>query len=191
VKYILTQYAAYHVHVNPLDGFGSCSSAGPHLDPGNRTETPPCDPTAPQTCQAGDISGKYGKLNVTCASFRYDSCTSPCESRLTIPTSVTDAYTTLTPGLSNSILGRSMVIHSANGTRIACANLTSLAVSAYSGCVSANMSGTSSPTGWMSWDPDATILPSIYTGGASAGPEARLIGTLVILAGVVLGGWAL
>lgn len=66
----LIRGVAYHVHVNPLDASGSCASAGAHLDPANRTETPPCDATAPETCQAGDLSGKYGKINGTCASFR-------------------------------------------------------------------------------------------------------------------------
>jgi hypothetical protein len=85
-----------------------------------------------------------------------------------------------------------MVIHSANGTRIACANLTLLSPArAYSGCASGNTSNSSSPFGWMSWNPDATILPSIYTGGADAGPGASLTSTVVLLAGIVLGGWAL
>jgi hypothetical protein len=69
VRSVLTRGVAYHVHVNPLDASGSCASAGAHLDPANRTESPPCDATNPETCQAGDLSGKYGKINGTCASF--------------------------------------------------------------------------------------------------------------------------
>ena len=66
---VLMQLAAYHIHVNPIDSSGNCTSAGGHLDPANRTETPPCDATAPQTCQDGDLSGKYGAINGTSASF--------------------------------------------------------------------------------------------------------------------------
>lgn len=69
VPQLLMQNPAYHVHVNPIDSTGNCTSAGGHLDPANRTETPPCDPTAPQTCQDGDLSGKYGAINGTSASF--------------------------------------------------------------------------------------------------------------------------
>lgn len=106
--------------------------------------------------------------------------------------SVTDPDTLLVPVVSNSVVGQSMVIHSADGTRIACANLTLLsAASIYTGCASGNMSNTSSPTSWMSWNPDATILPLINTGGTGAGPTASFTGTILLLAGVVFVGWAL
>lgn len=53
---------AYHIHVLPVAEGGNCSSTLAHLDPFVRGEKPPCDPSAPETCQTGDLSGKYGKV---------------------------------------------------------------------------------------------------------------------------------
>ncbi|OKL60186.1 hypothetical protein UA08_04575 [Talaromyces atroroseus] len=95
----------YHVHVSPVPGNGDCDAAGPHLDPYNRGEQPPCDASAPATCQIGDLSGKHG--NATAPAF----------------TAVyTDPYLS-NNAQSNAFIGdRSIVIHSANGTRLNCGN---------------------------------------------------------------------
>jgi hypothetical protein len=53
----------YHIHVNPVPESGNCTQALGHLDPYIRGEAPPCDPTNPQACQVGDLSGKYGTMN--------------------------------------------------------------------------------------------------------------------------------
>jgi hypothetical protein len=52
----------YHLHVNPVPEDGNCTETLGHLDPWIRGETPACDPTQPQTCQVGDLSGKYGTM---------------------------------------------------------------------------------------------------------------------------------
>lgn len=43
----------------------------------------------------------------------------------------------------------------------------------------------------MSWSPNATILFSIYSGGADAERGANVVGTVVLFAGVVLSSWML
>lgn len=57
----------YHIHEKPIPEDGNCTAAGAHLDPYKRGEVPLCNPDEPQTCQTGDLSGKYG--NATESSF--------------------------------------------------------------------------------------------------------------------------
>lgn len=95
----------YHLHVNPVNSSGSCASALAHLDPFIRGEKPPCDPTAPQTCQVGDLSGKYGKITSDPFTASY-----------------VDPYASILPGIGAFFGNRSLVVHFANTTRITCAN---------------------------------------------------------------------
>ncbi|EEA20470.1 cytosolic Cu/Zn superoxide dismutase, putative [Talaromyces marneffei ATCC 18224] len=87
----------YHVHVSPVPANGNCSAAGEHLDPFNRGEQPPCDPSDPATCQVGDLSGKHGFATGTSFFAEY-----------------TDLYLSTDPG-SNAFIGDS-------GTRLNCGN---------------------------------------------------------------------
>ncbi|KAG8905468.1 hypothetical protein FRB99_008909 [Tulasnella sp. 403] len=102
---------AYHVHTNPVGQERNCTKALAHLDPLQVTESLICDPAFPQYCQEGDLSGKHGKLNGTSSgvveTFGY-----------------TDDYLRWFPE-DFSILGRSVVIHSSNKTRIACGDIIS------------------------------------------------------------------
>ncbi|CAE6432364.1 unnamed protein product [Rhizoctonia solani] len=102
---------AYHIHTNPISPDGNCTKALAHHDPLNVTEGLICDPAFPQYCQTGDLSGKHGKLNGTTdgkiATFGYS-----------------DEYLRFFPE-THSLLGRSIVIHSSNKTRLACGNITS------------------------------------------------------------------
>ncbi len=41
---------------------GTCADTGTHLDSFVRGTEPPCYSPAPQTCEVGDLSGKYGKV---------------------------------------------------------------------------------------------------------------------------------
>jgi len=58
-------FPVYHIHTAPVPPDGNCTGTLAHLDPYVRSEDPPCDPTQKQTCQVGDLSGKYGKINGT------------------------------------------------------------------------------------------------------------------------------
>jgi len=61
--YILTfasPRVEYHVHARAVPADGNCTETGGHLDSYLRGDTPPCDSTAPQTCEIGDLSGKFG-----------------------------------------------------------------------------------------------------------------------------------
>jgi hypothetical protein len=76
-----------------------------HLDPTERGEVPLCDAAHPETCQTGDLSGKYGNLTSDPFVQTY-----------------TDPYASITPGVGAFFGNRSVVVHFANKTRITCAN---------------------------------------------------------------------
>ncbi|KAG8959229.1 hypothetical protein FRC00_001808, partial [Tulasnella sp. 408] len=102
----------YHIHTNPVGKERNCTVALGHLDPLHLTDSLVCDPAFPEYCQEGDLSGKHGKLNGTSSgeidSFSYE-----------------DDYIRWYPQ-DLSILGRSVVIHAANKTRLACGDIISV-----------------------------------------------------------------
>ena len=60
---IITHSLAYHIHDQPVPTDGNCNGTLAHLDPYQRGQTPACDATKPETCEVGDLSGKYGKFD--------------------------------------------------------------------------------------------------------------------------------
>ncbi|TID19031.1 Cu/Zn superoxide dismutase-like protein [Venturia nashicola] len=96
----------YHIHEKAVPSDGNCTGTGAHLDPTARGETPPCDKSNLASCQVGDLSGKYGEIP-TLPGFN---------------TNYTDKYLSLTPGNPAFFGDKSVVLHFANKTRIACAN---------------------------------------------------------------------
>ncbi len=52
----------YHVHLKAVPESGNCTDTGGHLDSYVRGDSPPCDSSQPQTCEVGDLSGKYGTV---------------------------------------------------------------------------------------------------------------------------------
>ncbi|PLW15199.1 hypothetical protein PCANC_12858 [Puccinia coronata f. sp. avenae] len=100
---------AYHIHTNPISSDGNCTSALGHLDPLAVTDGLACNPQFAQYCQEGDLSGRHGKLN---------------GSEAVLNLSYIDDYLRFWPQ-PFSILGRSVVVHLPNSTRIACGNITS------------------------------------------------------------------
>jgi hypothetical protein len=92
------------VHVNPVPTNGSCLATGAHFDPNAVGELPPCNPAFPASCQYGDLSGKYGTIKTDPFNLN-----------------VTDPFLSFDPASKGYFLGRSVVIHNANKTRIACA----------------------------------------------------------------------
>ncbi|KAK4925381.1 hypothetical protein LTR49_007679 [Elasticomyces elasticus] len=97
----------YHIHVNPVDSAGNCTTTGAHLDPYNVTEAVTCNASKPEDCQVGDLSGKHDKMNGTSSTANY-----------------IDKYISTQPGTLAFMGNRSIVIHFANKTRITCANFT-------------------------------------------------------------------
>jgi hypothetical protein len=70
-----------------------------------RGQQPPCDASAPQTCEVGDLSGKHGTISSTSFTATY-----------------TDPHVSLEEGVGAFFGNRSFVIHYANSTRLTCAN---------------------------------------------------------------------
>jgi Cu/Zn superoxide dismutase len=61
----------YHIHAKPVPADGNCTAAGAHLDPYHYGEDKACDPSKPEICQTGDLSGKYGKFDTQEFSAEY------------------------------------------------------------------------------------------------------------------------
>ncbi|KAI9754648.1 MAG: hypothetical protein M4579_004611 [Chaenotheca gracillima] len=128
----------YHIHDAPVPADGNCTGTLAHLDPTQRGEMPPCDPAQPQTCQVGDLSGKYGKITADPFTASY-----------------TDQYASTESGIGAFFGNRSITVHYANTTRITCANFT------LSSSNSTGSSNTSTPT-----SPSSPSAPA-FTGGAA------------------------
>ncbi|TLS26163.1 hypothetical protein PpBr36_05259 [Pyricularia pennisetigena] len=94
----------YHLHAAPGSN-GNCTSTLAHLDPFLRGENPPCNASAPQSCEVGDLSGKHGEVK-----------SDPFEA------TYTDKFASTHEGIGAFFGNRSFVFHYANKTRISCAN---------------------------------------------------------------------
>lgn len=95
----------YHVHVKLVSVDGDCNKVGDRLNHYNASET--CvHKDRPYTCQVGDLSGKHGEI--TGREFE---------------TSYEDPYISLNPNSKSNIVGKSVVLHFANNTRFACADI--------------------------------------------------------------------
>ncbi|KAL4917600.1 superoxide dismutase [Aspergillus aurantiobrunneus] len=102
------EYLNYHIHASPVPSDGNCYRTGAHLDPYNRGQEPPCDITAPNTCEVGDLSGKHGPVWAPVGEvFR---------------ASYTDFFLSNTPGTEAFFGGLSWVVHAPNGDRLTCGN---------------------------------------------------------------------
>lgn len=86
---------------------GNCTATLAHLDPYIRGEATPCDKTAPETCQVGDLSGKYGDIPGDVDEWEM---------------SYVDLYASTVEGLGAFFGNRSIVFHYPNKTRITCAS---------------------------------------------------------------------
>ncbi|KKK20225.1 hypothetical protein P175DRAFT_0431072 [Aspergillus ochraceoroseus IBT 24754] len=107
------EYLTYHIHEHPVPEDGNCYSTGGHLDPYGRGDATPCVITAPQTCQVGDLSGKHGPAFAP-----------PNE---VFQESYIDYFISNTPGQPAYFGDLSLVVHSPNGSRLACGNFEELA----------------------------------------------------------------
>ncbi|CCG84096.1 protein of unknown function [Taphrina deformans PYCC 5710] len=111
---------SYHIHTDRVsehitDPPEQCKAAKGHLDPANVGEAFVCDSEKKGGCQAGDLTGKYGKIPASIKSSQvykevYD-----------------EKYISWKASDANFFVNRSIVIHEAsNKGRIACANILAL-----------------------------------------------------------------
>ncbi|KAK3363133.1 superoxide dismutase [Lasiosphaeria hispida] len=101
---------SFHVHLKAVPESGSCADTGTHLDSFVRGTDPPCASASPQTCEVGDLSGKYGKVAGPTALKVFN-----------------DAYSALDKIMLGYIGDRAIVFHDASSARIACATLRKVA----------------------------------------------------------------
>ncbi|KAJ4362504.1 Cell surface superoxide dismutase [Cu-Zn] 4 [Neocucurbitaria cava] len=133
----------WHIHTLAVPADGNCTATLGHLDPTNRGELYMCDASMPATCQVGDLAGKHGGKIMTEGSFS---------------TSFVDPYLSVVNGSAGFFGGLGFVLHSANTTRITCANFEMMGAS-----------GGGNASGTMSMMPSSTgtgAMPQ-YTGGVA------------------------
>lgn len=97
----------YHLHVQPVPENGNCTATLAHHDPFIRGEASLCNKAYPETCQVGDLSGKYGDIPLGSDTWEAE---------------YTDAYASTLEGIGAFFGNRSIVVHYANKTRITCAS---------------------------------------------------------------------
>ena len=102
----------YHLHVDPVPSNGDCQGTLAHLDPFIRGEATPCVAERPETCQVGDLAGKYGPMTDTIYNASF-----------------TDPFVSLREDMGAFFGNRSFVLHYANTSRIACGNFSTLSES--------------------------------------------------------------
>lgn len=94
----------YHIHEGRANS-DACDDVGGHFDPyKGLTECPLVGDDG--ACQVGDLTGKHGWINTTCFQTEYF-----------------DSYLSLDAKDPAYVVGRSLVIHQADLTRFACANI--------------------------------------------------------------------
>jgi Cu/Zn superoxide dismutase len=148
---------SYHVHKLPVPSDGNCTATGGHLDPQNRNGTT-CTSATLDQCEVGDLSGKFGKIEV------HDNGARPA-----LPFIFEDP--TLSMSGENSIIGRSIVIHAPNGTRVGCGNIMEMAAISSKGDKSTSGANTASSSSTSKDDKNtngATITSSSSTTGLLA-----------------------
>ena len=106
----------WHVHDCPINFAKmeefpcSTASVGGHFDPDNRAAnvnyTNECNPSSPELCELGDLSGRFGRLTPDRSVYQY-------------------SFSTREFNLfdENTFVGRSVVLHRTDGFRWACANI--------------------------------------------------------------------
>ncbi|KAL4791750.1 superoxide dismutase [Aspergillus venezuelensis] len=102
------QYINYHIHAKPVPEDGNCYLTGAHLDPYHRTQEPPCDIKAPNTCEVGDLSGKHGPAWAPEGEVFHAS--------------YDDFFLSNTPGAPAYFGNLSWVVHAPDSSRLTCGN---------------------------------------------------------------------
>lgn len=151
----------YHVHQYAVPANGSCLATGGHLNPYNGSEKA----TDAASKEVGDLSGKHGTISGT-----------------SLDTFYVDNYLSLNEDDPAFVGNLSVVIHYANTTRLACANIeldsSSSSSSNSTGGSTSNSTGGSTGNG-------STSASTASTGGTSSNPlpymSAFMVGLLALL----------
>lgn len=171
---MLTTRIAYHIHVNKALN-GNCTATGPHLDPENRGEQPPCSGSR-SSCQVGDLAGKYGKITSDPFVAEY-----------------IDEFTSLKEGDPSFFGNRAFVIHLANSTRLTCADFVMegagaddavATATASSGSIPANATSAVSAVQSTAFTTATPVSSPFGTSGNSSTPTV-----VIAAAGLLLPGW--
>jgi len=93
----------YHVHAKAVPSDGNCTGTLAHLNPYNGS----ANATTAANLEVGDLAGKHGPLKGSSFS-----------------TSYVDQYLSLNPNDPAYVGNLSVVIHAADNSRLACANIT-------------------------------------------------------------------
>ncbi|KAI3403756.2 hypothetical protein KGF56_003481 [Candida oxycetoniae] len=95
----------YHIHERSVPENGNCEACGLHFNPYEAN----ADCSSQKNdgyCQVGDLSGKHGVINSTCYDAKY-----------------TDEFLSLNKKSKSYIVGKSVVFHYPNMTKLACADI--------------------------------------------------------------------
>ncbi|RDW74047.1 hypothetical protein BP5796_07489 [Coleophoma crateriformis] len=141
----------YHLHVKPVADDGNCTGTLAHLDPFIRGETEACNSDLPQTCQVGDLSGKYGKIDSDPFTAEFS-----------------DDFASTVDGIGAFFGNRSFVVHFANKTRITCANFQLVDDTGDYGSISSTSSISTSTT------TSSTTTSSSSTTTATSSPSSTI-----------------
>jgi len=164
---------AYHIHVGRVPEDGNCSAALGHLDPYNRGMSTPCNYTAPETCQIGDLSGKYGSINSSVNSDGH------------YLDEYTDDYLSTIPGDPAFFGNLSFVVHAANNTRLNCGNFYRLSASTPTP-IPTPAASTAPPQQPSASLPATTSSPPLFVGAASSVSGVSPVAMLMALAAFFL-----
>jgi hypothetical protein len=167
----------YHIHVDPVPASGNCTATLGHLDPYERGESPVCEASQPETCQVGDLSGKHGTMDPAAGS--------------SFQVVYLDLYLSTEPGVNSFFGNRSIVIHSHNLTRLACANFELAAGSPTPSPVSGGSASSTSPAASSSTQASSATGSSTTSGTAASasasstgGAVAKIVSSGAVLAAV-------
>ncbi|QDS74771.1 hypothetical protein FKW77_001589 [Venturia effusa] len=100
----------WHIHAKPVPADGNCTGTAAHFDPYAISAGCMCDKSKRQFCQLGDESGKWG--NITAGGA--------------FAATYKDEFLSLKTGDKAFVGDKSIVIHSFDNKRIACANITEM-----------------------------------------------------------------
>ncbi|KFX97552.1 hypothetical protein V490_02732 [Pseudogymnoascus sp. VKM F-3557] len=171
---------SFHIHVNPVDSTGNCTSTGGHLNPYNASDEP-CDTDSLEDCEVGDLTGKLGsKLQSGETNGR-----------------TADAFTSVVEGTPAFVGNRSIVVHAADKSRLACANFALVkgdGGEGSAGPTGGNGGGSASPTGGAgggSGTNGTATRPSVTPTATPTGAATMVSGSVLGFLGVLAVGAAL